>query len=203
MNLLKTSLSAAVIALPFAGQAATIVSNNTGFPNSNVMVVDNESASGFTNNISGTNGSDGAAGTYGLTGLWSNGGSTTYSFTGLGAGTYNVYATWFANGDTSANGFVANATSLGTVSITAQPDPASGFTAYEETVEAVGDARPFELIGQVTVTGSGLIDVVSTPAGGNGFGRYDAVAVAAAVPEPSTALLTGLAGLGLILRRRK
>ncbi|MGB0775242.1 MAG: PEP-CTERM sorting domain-containing protein [Akkermansiaceae bacterium] len=52
------------------------------------------------------------------------------------------------------------------------------------------------------MTGAGTLDVVLTPQGANGFGRYDAVAISS-VPEPSSAALLGLGGLTLILRRRK
>ena len=181
INTIARSSIAAIIALPVISQAATIVSNNTGGADTDIVIIDNESVSGFTNGISGTNGADLELITYGLSGLWSDGGSATYSFTGLAEGAYNIYGAWFSNGDTSANGYEANGVSLGTVSITNPPDTTNGFTAFDESLEGEADAVPFQLIGQVTVSVTGTIDVISTPEGGNGFGRYDAMAVGPAV----------------------
>ena len=199
---LPLAASIALISLPVTSHGATIVDNNTGSLASSIMIVDN-GGPGFTNNLAGTNGSDVAAITYGNDGLWADAGSVTYSFSGLADGVYNIYGTWYANGDTSANGYSVNGSSLGTISITADPDFSAGFTAFDEAVETAANAEPFQLIGQATVSGTGLIEVIVTPQGANGFGRFDAVGIVNTVPEPGSTILAAFAGLGLMLRRRR
>ncbi|MGB0991312.1 MAG: PEP-CTERM sorting domain-containing protein [Akkermansiaceae bacterium] len=200
LNLLLTAATISAVGLA-ASQAATIVTNNTGHANSSIMVLDNSDI-GVTNNVSGTNGTDGDTIAYGNDGLWSDAGDVTYSYTGLAAGTYNVYLTWYSNGDTSATGVMANGVNLGAIPLTPGPDTTNGFEAYDEVNDLATEFEPFQLVGTATVTGAGTLDVVLTPQGANGFGRYDAVAISS-VPEPSSAALLGLGGLTLILRRRK
>ena len=199
MKMNKTLITGlTTLGLATLSQAAVIVTNNTGHATSSIVVIDNIAA---TNNVRGTNGTDGDANAFGQDGLWSNGGDVTYNFTGLTAGTYTIYATFYGNGDTSGTGFAANGTSLGSVPTLSGPDASAGFTAYDEVNDDASEPRSFQLIGTATIAGSTL-DLVLTPAGANGFGRYDAVALSS-VPEPSSAALIGLGGLALILRRRK
>ena len=138
---------------------------------------------------------------------WGNGGAATsasWLFEGVANGVYDVYASW--KNDGQANVSTAHYTGTdGFANI--DLDQRVGAAAFPGVVinDGSNDIN-FASVGQVTVADGNFSltvdDSVTGGADGNSFIFADAVAIAPAIPEPSSVLLVTLAGLGLVRRRR-
>jgi len=137
---------------------------------------------------------------------WGNGGagdSANWAFDGLGDGVYDVYASWKNGGQTN----VSTAHYTGTDGFVAiDLDQRLGAAAFPGVVinDGANDVN-FASLGQVTVadgTFTLTVDDSVTGADANTFIFADAVAIKAAVPEPSSLALLGLGMISLLRRRR-
>ena len=133
---------------------------------------------------------------YGNDIAWSSatsGDRATWSFSGLGNGTYQAYASWFSLGDATSSASYSGLDG-GDITVNQKLNPDDVF---------INDGTRdifFESLGKVTVTdGTATLSVTSNQA----YLYADAVALQFAIPEPSTFLLAGLGALGLLLARRR
>jgi len=125
--------------------------------------------------------------------------NATYTFGGLVSGTYDVFASWRANGQVNAD-FMQVAVSDGgpTTSFDQRNvGPLADLVLNDGTMDV-----NFERVGQVTVADGDLVVTTSLGVGGaQQFFINDAIAINL-IPEPSVAIL-GMLGIGLIAARRR
>ncbi len=114
--------------------------------------------------------------------------TATWSFTGLAAGQYEVFATWPAGSNLASNApftLYNGTTSVGTVSVSEKLAP-SGATL---------SGANFQLLGTVTVTGTSLKVTLTNKA--NGTVAADAIAIVPISATTPQAAQLGVAGNGL------
>lgn len=128
-------------------------------------------------------------------------GIATWTVTGYTPGTsVDVYVKWRSIGQGNNDAAAQYSVNGGTAVVLDQTQaistaPASGNLVLNDGANDLG----FVFVGSGVADGTGQVQLTYAHQGG--FGVVDAAAFV--IPEPSSTALVGLAGLGLLLRRRK
>ena len=208
INKMKSSLkpicACALTALAFNSANGAVITVGDYLVSNNLQ----GGASDASYSESGAFGGDdtGQANSWGGDRRWGNDGAATsasWIFDGVSNGVYNVYASW----NNAAQGNVSTAHYTGTDGFV-DIDLEQGVGAEALSAVVINDGANdihFASVGQVTIADGNFtltVDDSVTGTGANTFIFADAVAITAAIPEPSSVLLVTLAGLGLVRRRR-
>ncbi|MCK5113207.1 MAG: hypothetical protein KAR11_00400 [Phycisphaerae bacterium] len=124
------------------------------------------------------------------------GDAAIWSFSGLEAGTYEVYATWAIHGNATTSATYTISNGGGNV----PPVNQKNTTPIHDIQipDGISD-HWFQLLGTATVT-DGTLEVTLTNAAGAGFLFADAIAIT--TPEPTTLLVVACGAIGIICKRR-
>ncbi|MDG2401027.1 MAG: hypothetical protein P8M04_10675 [Akkermansiaceae bacterium] len=203
------ALSVGIITLE-SSVTASVVTVNGDF-----LVIDNVVDANFSS--SGFGGSDtGQPESWNGVRDWGNGGAATTATwnwgtgnagdSALGAGVYEIYASWKNGPQANLNDAIFTGTD-GWAGVTV--DEAPGTSSYAGTlgIETLNDGSrdvDFVLLGSATVSDGTFSLTITDDAANANFIHVDAAAIRQInpVPEPSLSLL-GLLGFGLLLRRRR
>ena len=205
---LLPALSVGILAL---GSAATAAVTSVG----DFLVIDNVVDANFSQ--TGFGGSDtGQPGSWNGVRDWGNGGAATTATwnwgtaiagdSPLGAGVYEIYASWKNGSQNNLNDAIFTGTD-GWAGITVDEVPGTSSFAGTLGIATLNDGSrniDFVRLGTATVTDGTFSLTITDDAVSNQFIHVDAAALRLIdrIPEPSVSLL-GLLGLGFLLRRRR
>ena len=207
MKINRKPVILAALVLTGSAHAAITVMDDDG--NRDAAAGPNVTTTGFSSHDNGGFGSASqyfnSTNAFNGSGASNNGGTptaatATYTFGGLLVGqVYDVYATWAQGGQGNTGpGTYTVSDGLGAIGVNQTAAVASDI---QITDPFDSSSKNFQLLGQVTEDGDGMITITLSSDGSN-FVLADAVAINS-VPEPSSTALLGLGGLALVMHRRK